>query len=587
MKNHAIWCALCVLLVSSTATAQNYERYKPLDPTQPSKTLPAPDLDVPSEEAKQPEGDDRILIDRLDAIVIVDVANKIRIDDSIDSLEGVQFDFSARDSIVFQAGARAIYQRYLGKPVSLRSVNSLARDLILYYQKCKQPMVDVQIPEQRITGGTLHLVVVESRIGSVKVKPGCYFSYNELERWIACTRPGMRIYEPNIENDLLWLNQNPFRRVGVDFKKGSLPGTTDVIYSSTDVRPLRGYIGADDTGVKSLNYGRLFAGFTYGNLFGRGGILGYQYTGDDEFSRLQAHALSYTQPLNRSWSAQGNGSWAGVTPQMLPGFDQHGESWQTSAGLVRNIVRSQHENAALTMGVDFKSTNNNLEFSGQRVSDSTADLLQLRLGYNHFLRLIEIDEYAWMDATMFVGPGGGFTTSHNAAAFQSIRPGSSPDYVYGRLRLEESRLLGPNNNWQVVTRMAGQVASERLLFSEMLGLGGFDTLRGFDQRAYNADNGWIANFEFGPRTQRWNTGNDMRVWRNYVFTDFGNGYLNSPLAGEDASTFAMSTGVGTRFQIGNRLIARADYGVGVVDLENVLRSDRLHFGLTWIPGPRP
>ena len=272
---------------------------------------------------------------------------------------------------------------------------------------------------------------------------------------------------------------------------------------------------------------------------------------------------------------------------MLPGFDQSGESWQTSMGLIRHITRRPNEDASWTMGVDFKSTNNNLEFSGQTVSASTADLLQLRLGYNHFLRMTEIDEYALLNTAIFVGPGGGATSAHNEAAFQSIRPGSSPNYVYGTLRIEESRLLGRNNNWQLVSRFTGQTASERLLFSEMLGLGGFDTIRGFDQRAYNADNGWIANFEFGPRTQRWNSSNDTRVWRNFAFCDLGNGYLNSPLPGEDASTFTMSTGLGTRFQIGNRLICRADYGYGLVDLDNVSRSARLHFGVTWIPGPRP
>ncbi|MFK7768867.1 MAG: ShlB/FhaC/HecB family hemolysin secretion/activation protein [Mariniblastus sp.] len=53
-------------------------------------------------------------------------------------------------------------------------------------------------------------------------------------------------------------------------------------------------------------------------------------------------------------------------------------------------------------------------------------------------------------------------------------------------------------NWLLSTRFTGQAASERLLFSETLGLGGFNSIRGLDQRAYKADQGFIANVEFGP-----------------------------------------------------------------------------------------
>ncbi len=465
------------------------------------------------------------------------------------------------------------------------SILDLAREIHQHYRKCKLPIVDVQIPEQRITGGTMQLVVIESRIDRVRVQRGCYFDCEEVSRWIACTRAGDRVYEPNLENDLLWLNQNPFRRVSVDFQKGSAAGTTDVIYKVSDVRPVRGCMGIDDTGVQSLNYGRFFTGFSYGDLFGRGGILGYQYTTDEEFALLKAHSLSYTQPLSRCYSWQSYGSWAAVSPELPAGLVQDGESWQTGSGLVRHLIRTRDEAANVELGAEFKSTDNNLEFTGSTVAASNADLFQLHLGYDHFKRGRLPDEYARLDMDMFVGPGGGMTGVHSAAAFTSIRPGTSPDYIYGKAGLELSRVV--HECWQMVSRLSGQVASERLLFSETLGIGGFDSLRGFDQRAFNADHGWIANFEFGPRTQYWGCEVDQRVLRNYAFMDLANGYLDEPLPGEDASTFAWSTGLGARFQISDRLIARFDYGIGLVDLDNVIRNDRGHFTLTWIPGPRP
>ncbi|EMI55876.1 surface antigen (D15) [Rhodopirellula sallentina SM41] len=152
------------------------------------------------------------------------------------------------------------------------------------------------------------------------------------------------------------------------------------------------------------------------------------------------------------------------------------------------------------------------------------------------------------------------------------------------MRYERADII--RDDWMLTSRFNGQVSSERLLFSETLGLGGFDTIRGTDSRAYNADHGWIANFEFGPKTYRCGTLQEPQTLRAYGFVDMGNGYVDQPQPGEDAYTFALSTGVGLRYQMSDRLIARFDYGFGIEDIDAAERSDRAHLGLTWIPGRR-
>ncbi len=572
--------ALLVVAISDLAIAQNYERYKPLEPNLPGPTVP----EIEREELEPVAGDDRILVDRTDAIIIIDSTDKVSLDPSIDDLEGIRVDVDSWDSLVHCRSVKDIAARYIGQPISLRRVNQLARDIILHYRKCKLPIVDVQVPEQRITGGTLQLVIVETRIDSVRVEGGCYFKCESMEKWIQCTRSGNRVYEPHLESDLLWLNSNPFRAVKVDFEKGRKSGTTDVIYTVTDVRPLRGYIGIDDTGVKSLRYGRAFAGFSYGNLFGRGGIFGYQYTTDQDFAFLRAHALNYSLPLNRRYTLTGSGSWAAVSPVIGNGLDQQGESWQLTGGLTRHLSRTQYGAQNLSLNVDFKSTNNNLEFAGSSISSSDADLLQLRLGYDEFRRRSQ-DSYGVLSWSTIVGPGGGMTGAHSAAAFETIRPGTSPDYIYSRLSVD--RMEPVARGWLGRARFSGQIASERLLFSETFGLGGFDTIRGFDQRTFNADHGWLASAEFGPCTKRWGCEEMQHSFRPYMFFDIGNGYIESPLVGEDSYSLGLSTGVGCRYNIGDSLTARFDWGYGIVDLGNSQRDDRVHFSLTWLPGARP
>lgn len=571
---------LVCLATKSEIHAQNYEAYKPLK--LPPRTGELPEVDAAT-DLPAPVEDDRVLVQTLEAVVIVDHGDKIDQSPTIDSLVGIHYDFDEPDSLVYKNAVRGIVQRAIGQPITLRRINELSRDIIKQYQRCKQPIVDVVIPEQRITGGTLYLVITETRIGRVMVHSGQHFDCEPVSRWIAKTHRGNRLYEPHIEDDLFWMNQNPFRRVSVDFDKGTEAGTTDVIYEIDDLWPVRGYMGVDDSGVSTLNYGRFFAGFQYGNFLGRGGILGYQFTTDEEFALLRAHSVSLDQPLSREFSLQGYGSWAGVTPMMDSGFAQDGESYQFGGQLIRHLSRDRFHSRNLSAGFDFKSTNNNLEFAGSQVSDSVADLFQLRLGYDSFER-IDVNQYRLFRADLFIGPGGGMTGSHSSEAFNTIRPGASPDYVYGRLRYERADVA--RREWMLTTRLTGQASSERLLFSETLGLGGYDTIRGTDSRAYNADHGWIANFEFGPKTYRCGTVEEPKTLRAYGFVDVGNGYVDQPLAGEDAYTFAVSTGVGMRFQISDRLIARLDYGFGIEDIDAAERNDRAHFAVTWIPGPR-
>ena len=576
---NAVFSLVIVLIsASGNAQAQNYERYKPLD-LRRAQTRAA---ELPqTKDLPERVEDDRVLVASLDAVVIVDDRTKIVTDESIDDLKGIHYRFRCTNALVHQSEIRSIVRSQLGQPITLRQINQLSRDIIKQYHECKQPIIDVLIPEQRITGGTIHIVVTESRIGCVKVKPDCNFSEDEIARWIQFTKPGKKIYEPWIEDDLLWMNQTSFRTVSVNFEKGQSPGTTDIVFSSKDRAPLRGYIGIDDSGVETLKFGRFFAGFQYGNVLGRGGTLGYQYTTDESFSLLEAHSINYIHPINRKYSFLTYGSWSSVSPMLGDGLSQDGQSHQHGSTLTRNLHRSQDRVQNLTAGYEFKATNNNLEFAGTTISRSVADLFQLRLGFDQFLRR-SIDEFRRFNLDLFIGPGGGTTGHHSVDAFDSIRPGTTPDYVYTRLRYERADLIGPR--WLLTSRFTGQVASERLLFSETLGLGGYDTIRGTDQRAFNADHGWIANLEFGPKTHRWGRDTDPRTLRNYVFIDMGNGYTEAPQIGEDASTFALSVGLGSRLQISDRLSGRFDYGIGLQNIAGTTRDDRAHFGLTWISG---
>ena len=109
--------------------------------------------------------------------------------------------------------------------------------------------------------------------------------------------PGDEIESTRLNEDLNWLNTNPFRQVNVAFKQGEELALTDLELQVDDRLPLRGYFGYENSGTRFTGENRLLAGFNWGNAFGLDHQLNYQYSTDIEFDLVKAHSASYLAPL--------------------------------------------------------------------------------------------------------------------------------------------------------------------------------------------------------------------------------------------------------------------------------------------------
>ena len=581
--NRSLLFRACILslLLAIPATAQDFKRYKPQTfQGQPSSET---DLSKPKAEAAS-KASDEVLVQSLDAIIVLDHKNKVDTENAREDLVGVHYDFACSDSVVFNARSSSVLNSFIGQPITMRRLNKLSRDLLKVYEDCGQPITDVAIPEQKVTGGTVQIVVTESRIGQIQICGTCYTDECLLCGKIICSRPGERIYERRLQEDLYWLNRSPFRRIDVDLKPGAVPGTSDLVFQVDEVRPVRAYLGYDDTGVDNLRLERLLTGVVLGDPFGYDGTLGYQLTGDPEFDRLTAHAASYSVDLHRMLTLQTFGSWAAADPMLPAPLTQNGESWQAGIQLNRFLHRTSKCERSLSIGFDFKSTNNNLEFGGVNVQSSSADLIQLNLGYDYFRRFQNNDFVRWSN-DLNIGPGDGFTSNHNAAAFNLIRAETDPTYLYFRSVLETRQALP--KCMELTSRFVGQLASERLLFSEMLGFGGYDTIRGYDQRSFNGDSGWIASLELGPQPKRFGCQNQPHTLKLYTFGEAGQAFVDEALVGELDDEILASIGIGARYSIANKLTMRVDYGWALNDITDGSENGRLHLGVITFFGPSP
>jgi hemolysin activation/secretion protein len=252
-----------------------------------------------------------------------------------------------------------------------------------------------------------------------------------------------------------------------------------------------------------------------------------------------------------------------------------GTSWQTSVRYsipLPEIYAYRHE---VALGFDFKRGNNNLLSGGVTVASTDVDVAQFALGYNGLLP----DKFGKTSIGIegYYSPGG-ITSFNDDQSFDQLRKGSKAEYGYVRANAERSTRLPCNFSW--IIRGLGQWSSERLQPSEEIALGGYNTVRGYNERVFAGDYGYIINNEL--RTPPFALGlfgfEDQMQFLG--FFDLGYAKVKDFSAADDLveDRTLYSAGVGVRYTISRNFSLRFDYGVPLAAKEVNGHNHNVHLG---------
>ena len=98
--------------------------------------------------------------------------------------------------------------------------------------------------------------------------------------------PATKSAADELTSDLNWINRNPFLQSNILMAPGGAPGTTDLMLRTQDRFPLRVYAGFENSGNQFTGDERILTGFNYGNLFGLGQQLSYQFTSGEDVNKF-------------------------------------------------------------------------------------------------------------------------------------------------------------------------------------------------------------------------------------------------------------------------------------------------------------
>lgn len=482
--------------------------------------------------------------------------------------------------LVEELGAGELVSRlepFLGAVLSEATTNRIGKTVHRYYVSENRPVLLVHLLVEEKEKGRVGFLVREGKMGAVRVEGARWFDPEWLGEQVRL-EPGGAIDRGVLVKDLDWLNQNPFRYVDVLLAPGEAPESSDVVLKVTDRFPLRAFVGVENTGSESLGEWRGNVGVQWGNAFGWDHQLAYQYSAAfEDVEAQQVHALTWVMPLSwrhrLEWYFSYGDSFYNLGEAVV---NFGGNSWQVSP---RYTIPLNTEHVGWTQqigfGFDVKRSDYAVSVLGEEVPTNHADVVQGMVEYA-VARAWERGRTSGMVGLVY-SPGG-LTSRNEDEDFRVVDPRTEADYAYFTGSLRHTQWL--KGGEMVVASVTGQYSPDVLLSTENLGIGGYSTVRGYEERILFGDTGAYGGMEFRTRNLgiMGGAGGSGASVQGLAFVDAGWVQQSEEVDGLETDAYMVSAGVGLRCEWSPYASLRADIGFPVdTNEEGLSSSARGHF----------
>lgn len=424
-------------------------------------------------------------------------------------------------------------------------------------------------PEQDIASGRVTLNVVPMYVRNVKIEGNRWNSEAFYRKQISLAE-NSKLDTNQVLNQVAWVNRNPFNYTEVILTPSIATKYMDVDLLVKDRFFLRPFTGSDNTGTNLTNTARIYGGMTWGKAFGRSDLFTYQYTTAPNPHEFYAHSGSYLLFLPWEHELLFFGGFSVAHPDLGASFSHEGISVQAS--LRYNIPIKPLYTAfkhTVSWGIDYKNFNSNVFFIDANpaipIVAQQANISQFYLGYT-------VQDRYFIRAEILFSPIR-LLPHQSDARYGQLRPHATVHYMYGKASLTDTYNMG--NRFSFTWALRAQGAMGPLLPSEQFALGGYDTVRGYQERDFLADNALCLNAEIRAHKLSFFKKDELIF---LFFSDFGYGANFDSELSSQTSQSLWSTGFGARYQIAPYVSLRVDYGI---QLNHIFGQDtfgRCHLG---------
>ena len=232
------------------------------------------------------------------------------------------------------------------------------------------------------------------------------------------------------------------------------------------------------------------------------------------------------------------------------------------------------------LGFDWKYLTSNLFFAGDieevsPVANQYMTITQFLLGYR--LQRNWTENLLSFRIDMMLSPWQDWWFPHQTPSeYDSLRAGSHVRYAYWKASIAD--IHKTSGKWTLSGLVRGQLATGTLPTAEQFGLGGANTVRGYYEQQFIADNAICINFEvYTPPFGLFKTKTLRNELSFVAFVDYGYGYNYSVVAPEFREQHLIGIGPGLRYDISTYFSLKLDYGFQLKGITGDSQFGRLNF----------
>ena len=461
------------------------------------------------------------------------------------------------NTLLDAAAVQAVLAPHTGAR-DLADLQKAAQAVQALYVQAGWAAVLVYLPPQPVADGVVTLNVVEGKLGRVLVQGNQRLSAERVRAALPSLVEGSTPRVRRIDAELQIANENPGRSMAVLLGPGAAPGEVQATVK-VDEQPLHRFSASlDNSGNDRTGQYRLALGWQHADLTGHDDQLNLTLqTSPTEPSMVRVASAGYRWPLPglraavdlfAAYSNVDGGTQTIGSGNQTADLSFAGAGRIAGARMVWYLPRLGEFDQRLTTGLETRAYLNDCSVAGLPGACGTA-------GESVTVQPLTL-EYAAQQGgatpmlfTLGVSQNLALGGKHGAQAdFDEVRPGAPRRYTVLRAGAQAS--MPVLDDLRLAGRFSLQHSGDALVSGEQFGLGGAQSVRGYQERELSGDSGWQRSLELiSPRlgVQALPATTDLRL---LAFADAGEVHNQGGLACRSGSSRCKAASVGVGLRLG-------------------------------------
>lgn len=463
-----------------------------------------------------------------------------------------------------------VTRRFLGERKTARDLELLQEAVFNIYKTAGYPLVSVAIFDVKGSLGQYTVIVKEDILRNIQLKGNKTLKEKHIRAILPSLKPGASINVRNLDKQVLAANDNPSRVISVGLQTIDV-GVFDAIVNITEGKMFTNTLVMDNTGNRDqepLRYKYQFVHHALGPARDATGAIVYARSLNNI---TEQGLLYYNQPIHSTGGsiaimAVTANSDSGVAQTGYGDFTVNGAGQFYSFRYTQPLYRTPWTKLAIDLGLEYHATVDNTSIFGIDVGpDVHARPMNIGLQYT---RQGKLDNFSASITYVRNLPGGYL---NNDDTYNVIRSNAVANYQLWRGSLRY--LYRFKSGWLFNSRCEWQYTTQPLIPDQQFGLGGANSVRGFEMRELLGDKGISASIEiYTPPV--------AKGLRFLAFFDIGQAWMFDLYGDLSKPITVSSTGVGIRWKITPVFSFSADYAYVIKGYRTPAHDTRLHFELS-------